>query len=124
MELSHELERAMMISIEKSDKYDPSGDVLDDLRSKGYEDPQIAYTAQKLYEGHLIEKSPSIDPTGFCSSFATGNLTYEGHQILDNIRDDSVWSKAKEMAKKAASSTSLSIIADVAGSYIKTKLGL
>lgn len=46
MELSHELERDMMLSIEKSDKYDPSSEVLDDLISKGYEDPQIAYTAQ------------------------------------------------------------------------------
>lgn len=124
MELSHELERDMMLSIEKSDKYDLSGDVLEDLRSQGYKDPQIAYTAQKLYEGHLIEKKPSIDPQGTLNTFATGNLTYEGHQILDNIRDDSVWSKAKEMAKKAASSTSLSIIADVAGSYIKAKVGL
>lgn len=124
MKLSHELERDMMLSIEKSDKYDPSRDVLEDLRSKGYEDRNIIYTAQKLYEGHLIEKEPSVDPQGFCSNFATGNLTYEGHQILDNIRDDSVWAKAKEMAKKAASSASLSIIADVAGSYIKAKVGL
>lgn len=124
MELSHELERDMMLSIEKSDKYDPSSEVLDDLRSKGYEDPQIAYTAQKLYEGHLIEKKPSIDPTGVCCSSATGNLTYEGHQILDNIRDDSVWSKAKEKVAEVVSSASISIIAGAAQSYIKSKLGL
>lgn len=124
MKLNHELERKMMLYIESSEKYDPSGEVLEKLRLDGYQDMEIAYAASKLNEGHLIEFAPSIDPQGYVNAFQTGNLTYEGHSILDNIRDDSVWSKAKEKIGAIFSSVSLSIVAGVAENYIKSKFGI
>lgn len=124
MKLNHELERKMMLAIESSDKYNPSNEVLQKLQSEGFQDMEIAYTALKLHEGDLIEMAPSIDPQGYLNSFATGNLTYKGHNILDNIRDDSVWSKTKEKIGTAFSSVSLSVIAGVAESYIKSKFGI
>jgi hypothetical protein len=124
MKLNHELERKMMFAIESYDQYNPSNEVLKELRAEGFQDNEIAYTALKLHEGGLIELAPSIDPQGYINSFATGNLTYKGHTILDNIRDDSVWAKAKEKIGTTFSSVSLSIIAGVAEGYIKGKLGI
>ena len=100
------------------------GEVLEKLRLDGYQDMEIAYAALKLNEGKLIEFSPSIDAQGHLNTFQTGNLTYKGHSILDNIRDDSVWSKAKEKVGTIFSSVSLSIVAGVAESYIKSKFGI
>lgn len=124
MKLNHELERKMMLAIEDSEQYNPSNEVLKKLRAEGFKDNDIAYTALKLYEGGLIELAPSIDPQGYINSFATGNLTYNGHAILDNIRNDSVWVKAKEKIGTTFSSVSLNVIAGVAESYIKGKLGI
>lgn len=124
MKLNHELERKMMFAIESCDQYNPSNEVLKELRAEGFQDNEIAYTALKLHEGGLIELAPSIDPQGYINSFATGNLTYKGHTVLDNIRDDSVWTKAKEKVGTTFSSVSLSIIAGVAEGYIKGKLGI
>ncbi len=124
MKLNHELERKMMLAIEESEHYNPNSEVLKKLRAEGFQDNDIVYTALKLHEGGLIELAPSIDPQGYVNSFATGNLTYKGHAVLDNIRNDSVWAKAKEKIGTTFSSVSLNVIAGVAESYIKGKLGI
>lgn len=46
-----------------------------------------------------------------------GNLTYDGHKFLDNIRDDKVWKDTKTILSKF-SSVSLSFVSSVASNVI------
>ncbi|MGN7267361.1 DUF2513 domain-containing protein [Bacillus licheniformis] len=52
-----------------------------------------------------------------------GSITWDGHQFLDNIRDNAVWSKTKD-AVKSLSSVSLSILSNVGESITKKLIGL
>ena len=42
------------------------------------------------------------------------SLTYDGHQFLDNVRSNSIWSKTKSIAKKLGC-TSLNSLMSIAG---------
>ena len=42
------------------------------------------------------------------------SLSFKGHEFLDNIKDDTVWKKAKKFVGEHLASTSFSIIANVA----------
>lgn len=126
MKFPLDLQRDMMLAIEQSDRITgPNGEELEKiLTDKGYTDfDQIAYAAKKLYEGNLVERETKIDPQGTITYFGTGNLTYKGHQILNNIRDDSVWKKTKKKIGTEFASVSMGIAVQVASAYIKQKLG-
>lgn len=44
-------------------------------------------------------------------------ITWKGHEFLDNIRDNDVWSRTKNIAK-SVSSVSLSVLSNVASKVI------
>jgi hypothetical protein len=51
-------------------------------------------------------------------------LTWEGHEFLDNIRNDSVWSSTKKRVGDLVGSVSISVIAAVAEAEMKKLIGL
>ena len=46
--------------------------------------------------------------------FEVDSLSFKGHEFLDNIKDDTIWKKAKKFVGERLTSTSFSIIANVA----------
>jgi len=50
-------------------------------------------------------------------------LTWEGHQFLEDIRDPDIWGKTKERAKGVAN-MGVGFLWEIAKAEIKTKLGL
>lgn len=92
------------------------------LSLKDYTRDELVYTVERLSEAGFINVSKICDrpctPTYFIFS-----LTYNGHQFLDTIRDNSIWKNTKTVASQLAS-VSLPIIQEIAISFIKTKLGL
>ncbi|HSI39854.1 MAG TPA: DUF2513 domain-containing protein [Xanthobacteraceae bacterium] len=48
-------------------------------------------------------------------------LSWQGHEFLDNIRDDDVWNKTKDGAKRVGG-FSLELIADLAKGLLKKKI--
>ncbi|MGG3645122.1 DUF2513 domain-containing protein [Bacillus wiedmannii] len=51
------------------------------------------------------------------------SISWDGHQFLDTIRDNEIWSKTKK-AVGSLSSASISIMSSLATSYLKQKFGL
>jgi Hypothetical protein (DUF2513) len=51
------------------------------------------------------------------------NITWDGREFLDDIRDTEVWGKTKERAK-AVASVGLSFVWEIAKAEMKAKLGL
>ncbi len=73
----------------------------------------IDYTVEKLSEaGYLTLASIYCD-----GHILIRCITYDGHQFLDNIRDDKVWAKTKLVLSKF-SSTSMSFVQEVASQVI------
>ena len=50
-------------------------------------------------------------------------LTWNGHEFLDNIRDPGIWNKTKERLA-GLQSAALSVVAEVAKAEVKKRLGL
>lgn len=91
MKRNWDLIRDILIKLDekKPDKHE--------LSSKDFEttiQPQVVYQVELLEEAGLIDARiiKSTDGTDFMAF----RLTWEGHELLDAIRSDNIWSKTKE----------------------------
>ncbi|MDP1503126.1 DUF2513 domain-containing protein [Bacillus velezensis] len=86
-------------------------------RLKEYKLVDIFYCVEKLTEAGFIK---GITYKGGAD---VSELTFEGHEFIESIRDDDVWNKTKNELGKVGGAT-LPIIVELATSFLKTKLGL
>lgn len=79
-----------------------------------YSKEEIQYTCFKLHEGGLLDVTlikiighlrPQIK--------SINDLTYDGHQFVNNIRSNSIWTKIKEVMKQIGAS-SVPVITQIA----------
>lgn len=96
--------------------------VYDEHFKNGYSLDQVLYTASKLHEANLIQGVPFQFDIGLVD-FVMQSISYEGHQLLDTIRDPKVWEETKNVTKKL-SSVSLPVLMDVAKTIVMGKMGL
>ena len=71
---------------------------MPDLEIDGYAEQDIDYNLYQLIQEGLVDGSGAWSLGGTYSASIRG-LTWPGHEFLDAVRDDSVWSKAKRMAQ-------------------------
>lgn len=120
MKLNQECVRDILLYFEENLSYSNSISTSN-LSLKDYTCDEITYTIDKLHQYGYIDAHPII-ADGMMPIFKVYSLTYEGHQFLDNIRDNKVWLKTKSTVSKFAS-VSISVLADVASSIIKSSIG-
>jgi len=126
MKLEVDLVRQLLLHIEEHATR-PISD-LDSIKIDSWTRDQIDYHIVLLEEAGLIEAdlenlSDHNDPDVLYVSYNVHRLTYKGHELLETIRDDSVWRVVKEKARTVGAVT-LPVVAQIGGAYIKTKLGL
>lgn len=73
---------------------------LYDLKIDGCSREQIAMHCKMLYEAGLISDYKVQYAGNEIYLFGVGNLTWDGYDYLDKVRDDSVWEKVKDAAKE------------------------
>lgn len=126
MKLNHDCVRDVLLCIEENLHYGCYVD-FSAVELKNYPSEDLLYTADKLLEAGFLngEKQPYLDSP--LPNVRITSLTWEGHQFLDNIRDDGVWRDTKNVLSKF-SSTSLSLIGNIASqiitSMIQRQLGI
>ena len=110
MKLIHDCIREVLLYIEDNQKYD---DILNmsNMTSK-YSHEDICYTCEKLAEANFLKINKDL-----LGNVLILNMTYNGHQFLDNIRDSKVWSNTKSVLSKFES-VSIEIISKVASNVI------
>ncbi|HJB15232.1 MAG TPA: DUF2513 domain-containing protein [Candidatus Blautia excrementipullorum] len=91
-----------------------------------YSSDDIEYTCLKLKEAGFIHAITTSDFTGE-TVVTLLDITYTGHQFLNDIRSDTIWNNVKEVSKKVGSQ-SVSAISQIASgvitAIIKAQLGL
>ena len=117
MKLDNDLVRDLLILIEEKCDFNHC------IHSSQFEIPEktnedIVYTLLKLSEAGFINCTKMFGDN--CVAIVVSSLTWDGHQFLDNIRDDEVWKLTKQTASKLTS-TSISILSTIA-SNILTKM--
>ncbi len=67
---------------------------------ENYSMEQIAIHCELLHEAGFISYYNAQYGGDSLDFFAVGNLTWNGYEYLDKIRDDSIWKKVKDTAKE------------------------
>lgn len=91
----------------------------------GYDKEVVKYHALLLIEAGLLDGrvSNNLENTSVVpSNIHVNRLTWDGHEFLDNIRGDDIWSTIKSEFKDASISTIFSIGKELAENYAKKKL--
>lgn len=119
MKLNHEYVRDILLEVEAYDANTRFLITYDQKELDNRNIDELRYAARALVEsgfadGHVDKMMGGI------YNVSINYLTWNGHELLDNIRDDAVWKETKSILSRFAS-TSLSIASNVAAQVI-TKL--
>jgi hypothetical protein len=95
-------------------RYEPK-----DLGVPDKSDEEVGYHIGLLTDAGFIKGGP----VGFELIPPVLQLTWDGHEFLDNIRDQDIWAKTKRRLM-GLPSVGLRIVAQIAEAEIRQKLGL
>jgi hypothetical protein len=120
MKRDMDLVRDLLLRIEGDPLFDGTTWVRiespEELGITGHSPKEVAYHLDLLIEEKFIKGSSDIQPMPMIN-----NLTWKGHEFLDNIRDNGIWSKTKERIK-GLPSVAISLVAQIAEAEIKKHL--
>lgn len=119
MKLDYDCLRSLLLKLEDFENLDDNlhhqSMTLDDMEKAipNFSKNEIAYATLKAEEGGLINaRLVNADDCIYTCIYSC--LTYDGHQFLDNVRNNNIWSKTKSIAKELGCS-SLRSLASIAG---------
>lgn len=76
--------------------------------SNKYTDDVILYTLKQLIDNGMLDGDCLGSYAGL--DISVNDITPKGHEFLENTRQDTVWNKTKDLAKKAGSSSVSSLV--------------
>ena len=84
--------------------------------------PEVSYNVDILLDGGLLDGKmlPTLDPGPI--NFLVFRLTWQGHEFLDAIKNDTVWNKTKESFVSKGLSMTFELVKSVAISITKELL--
>ena len=88
------------------------------LKIDGYTTEQVAYHCNILHEAGLISDYRAQYASGEIYTFGVGSLTWDGHDFLDKIREDTVWNRTKNVMKEKVLPATLDVIKSVSSAII------
>lgn len=128
MKLNADCVRDLLLTLEEESRYD-EGQITNRIslhtmsqfpRMQKYEENDVLYTSDKLVEAGFINFDKSTASSRlYYSSY--GQITYAGHQFLENVRSDSTWEKTKDIAQSIGS-FSINALATIAVNYISQSI--
>lgn len=116
MKRDMELCRKILFAIE--DEYVDT--TIYDLKIVGYSMEQVAYHCKILHDANLISDYGAQYADGHIWVFGIGALTWEGHEYLDKIRQDTVWNKTKDVITQKGLPMAVDVIKEVATAIISS----
>lgn len=115
MRLNHDCVRDLLLYIEKNLSFNDEIEI-NRLKLGNYSTEELLYTAEKLVEANYL-KSYNIEIDDEPSIILINSITYNGHQFIDTIRDNLVWSKTKKVLS-VLKSVSIEITSETAAKVI------
>jgi len=114
MKRDMDLVRKLLLAIEEKDERFTS----ESLEVFDYSSDEIDYHCAMLLEAGIIRGKP-IGTMGSPDTCLISGISFEGHEYLDSIRDNKVWSRVKDKSKKAGVTLTFDIVRDVAKTIAK-----
>lgn len=116
MKRDMDLIRKIMLRIEE----EYTSTAIFNLKVDGYTMEQIAVHCKMMYEARLISDYKAQYAGNSLYSFGVSNLTWEGYEYLDKIRDDSIWKKVKDVAKDKGLPLAIDTVKQIASVIISS----
>jgi len=119
MKRNWEIVRDILIKVESNEagsKPLENRDFPDDLKFEYSEHVEILFEA-KLIKGNLFQ---DLKPP---KSYSITGITWEGYELLDAIRNETIWNKTKNLIKDSGTSVGLQLLKEIAIDYSKDLLG-
>lgn len=120
MKRNMDLCRLILFKIE--DEYKSTA--LSHLQIDGYDIEIIVYHCDLLFEAGLIKSYKPTYASDKIYFFSVGALTWEGHDFLDKIRENTMWNRTKNRIKENALPMTLEVIKTIATSLINDQLSV
>lgn len=133
MTLNYDYVRDILLFIEKNLNYEHfdklpmnhkkimHGKLLSDVAFDGYNKQELLYALELLIKEGYINCINTHFVNGNLLNASIVGLTWSGHNLLDNIRNDTVWNAVKQKATKVGG-VSLSVLANSAGTLASALL--
>jgi hypothetical protein len=103
--------REILIKLEELDPQAVAMRLSDFPDDKAYE---YSYHVELLLEAGLLHGQMSKTFGGHAQQFQVQRLTWQGHELWDAIRSDTVWSKTKTTFVKGGLSMTFDLVKEVA----------
>jgi hypothetical protein len=118
-----DLIRKLLLSIEANQQMDGTREFYpqspDELGIQGHTVEEVAYHLRLLIEAGFVDGAVTIA----CPMQVIRGLTWDGHEFLDNIKNDNIWEKTKKHFSQL-SGVGLRIVAAYAEAELKKHFGL
>lgn len=118
MKRDMDLVRAILKDVESVEKLD----VLIPLTYEEWTSAQVTYHVKILWQAGLIEASDSSTHDG--TQLHATSLTWAGHDYLDAVRSDTVWTRVKQRLAKVGGDAPIDVIRQVATQVLLRSLDL
>jgi len=120
MKRNMELIIAILFSIEKGIEGDASSIVLP---TQEFPEIEITHHVRLLHEGKLIHALKGYSASAG-SAWVPHSLTWQGHEFLDAVRQDTIWNRVRKLAKQSGGRLPIDALFGLAMKELNTKLGL
>lgn len=92
--------------------------VLYNIEIDGYEFKTIAYHCKLCYEAGLISDYGNNYASGEIINFGVSSLTWNGHEFLEKIKDETIWNKTKKVMQEKGIRFTIKAIEQIASKLI------
>ena len=127
MELNKDCVRDILLKCEELLQMNDDG-TMNTLQSSdlhevlpNYDLSVIKYSVLKMEEAELINAKIISFDDSIVGEFLIFDITYFGHEFIEQIKDDNNWNKVKDVAKKVGSS-SIDILLQIAAGVLTNKI--
>ncbi|HGO2866428.1 TPA: DUF2513 domain-containing protein [Staphylococcus aureus] len=125
MKLNHDCVRHLLLEIETNKKISEpltEYNFKDNVVFGKYDFETVMYTLLKLEEAKFVDVK-FLWEDGHVYGYAINDITWSGHEFLDNIRDTQTWKEVKKVANKTTS-ISETLLSKLAFNYLTQKFNL
>ncbi len=121
MKKDWEIIRAILIRLEDSDT---PNTVINAKDFSEYSEQEVAYNMRLLNEEEFIEANilESKSGSGLINTALARRLKNKGHELLEIIRNDSVWSKTKNKFKSSGVDMTFDLVLSIGKNVMKSLL--
>ena len=115
MKLNTDCVRDLLLYLESNLSYQTTHICINNIQLKDYCTEDLLYTSEKLIEAEYIDSRIVGDNTP--PLIIVNDISFKGHQFLNNVRDDKVYSKTKSCLS-FLKSTSIEVLSETASKVL------